>query len=1128
MSPKALTNFWKFLNTDVRSLPWSDISEQGINAVVSFGEAGSTFNEQASKISQFQNIASNVEPFLNILDSPVTQLALSGLPILSVGIGLLRLYRGITENESSPVQIATLTIQLAYLQSLRDILKSTSNTALNEQLPNFSCASLLKRQSEKLEDLTLTTAKVENAIANFRASEISGILDEVIREEFDEFASENKNRLLIERVRWGTHRFIHQAILELGDDAKILTSFFSAGGQETCQKYSAIESYLETEIREQPHQKIFDEEHPLITLEDLYVQLSICLIDEEGNTFGSSQPTNIHEWFENFLESKFTEPFLKSDKPQVSRVLLIEGDAGQGKTIFCKMFAHAVLAKIYPSFTPILIRVRDLSFLGRNLTETLKFHLENLHFVQAYPGWITDKNIRYLFIFDGFDELLVNNPNAGDIARFLKQISVFQRSSHHQCMITGRPIALINVKQLRGFQRLRLQPMSDTLQKEWLTKWSNKVGEKEGQDFENFLDLCPRSIQDGLAREPLLLYLLARLHREKQLSAQLFEDSRGIQAKTRIYNEAIKWVLSRQREDENFRLSGLSLDDLRKVLQEVAVCIVQSRNEVIKLSLLENRLLSLDSPVAEQIDQSAEETGQDKLQTLNSLLTTFYLRPGEVDRLGQVEFTHRSFGEFLFAEKLASDLENLCNKTEGKDLEEFKYEAIQQIYENLGYGGLTLEIVEYLVTLLFENSNTRIENIFNQLRRFYEDWCFGEYIDYPPNNSFLQIQMKRLESMEVELGLRQIDIYAGLNIMILLFKLSSSSRKSNRHLNLNFHPCFLLDHNDFDYSRLFKVVGYSHCMGLYKINPSSISSIAPEDFSSKFFVNLVGQFLDGANLSGIYLAGLNFSRANLSEADLSGANLDNINLDNANLSEGNLKGASLNKADLSGVNLSGANLEEASLRDAKLREADLSDTHCKGADITESDLSSSDLSEANFENSNLRRSDFSHSDLRSSTFFEADLAYSDLSSADLSDADLRYADIREADLSKTDLRNSKLNNAYVAGSSLQGAVVRSADLSETVFKESDLRGADLRASKAISADFTGADLRQADLQGADLRKALLTKAKLDRAELKNSNIAGADLRDISFNKKTSWEEAEGKEKAKNLPEDWRSQIQPKL
>ena len=64
----------------------------------------------------------------------------------------------------------------------------------------------------------------------------------------------------------------------------------------------------------------------------------------------------------------------------------------------------------------------------------------------------------------------------------------------------------------------RLLTIMDELREQWLTNWQACFGAAETTEFREFLQACPTDINDTLAREPLLLYLLGRLHREKQLT----------------------------------------------------------------------------------------------------------------------------------------------------------------------------------------------------------------------------------------------------------------------------------------------------------------------------------------------------------------------------------------------------------------------------------------------------------------------------------------------------------------------------------------------------------------------------------------------------------------------------------
>jgi hypothetical protein len=141
---------------------------------------------------------------------------------------------------------------------------------------------------------------------------------------------------------------------------------------------------------------------------------------------------------------------------------------------------------------------------------------------------------------------------------------------------------------------------------------------------------------------------------------------------------------------------------------------------------------------------------------------------------------------------------------------------------------------------------------------------------------------------------RQVDIYAGLNVMILLLELHRyAPSKDDLKDKIAFYPCGRKGTKCFDEFQLLRIIGYSDCI----------------DF--KVFSETLGSFLSGANLSGAYLSGAFLSATNLSGADLRGAILEGANLMFANLSGANLSGAALGctyplSTDFSGANLSGA------------------------------------------------------------------------------------------------------------------------------------------------------------------------------------------------------------------------------
>jgi len=780
-------------------------------------------------------------------------------------------------------------------------------------------------------------------------------------------------------------------------------------------RQKSIEAYLEQQIKPKPDEKIFDEEN--ITFRDLYVPLQVQVLDDNGKPIaGEIYP----------IEDLAIK--IISDKEESKKILFIQGEAGRGKSVFTRMFADRIRQDRQLNFTPILIRLRDIRVLENNLTKTLENQLETFEFVKGNPGWLTDKDTKFLFLLDGFDELLLEGRSSGGLQEFLQQVEQFQQSSHHRFLVTGRPLALQGIDRLisqtRSLERVEIQSMNDLIRQTWLDKWSAKVGFQERNNFQEFLNSCPEEIKNKLAREPLLLYLLARMHREEYLNTKMFTEAKGITAKITIYDRAIEWVLEKQREDENFKLTGLDKEDLRRFLTEVALCVVQSGNESTSVKTLEIRLKDTNDPVAQLIQKAKERISLENVKeekVLNNLLTAFYIKPASGEDGGSIEFVHKSFGEFLFAERLAeSFVEWTSPKTSRyrqrqEDLISTG-EMDKAVYDLLGYGNLTPEIVEYLMGLLTSNQDFNSQNwlkLFTRLENFYFRWSDGEFIDAQVGSNWPFLKKEQLEKQSLRrgnyLGLRQVDIYTGLNVMILLFELHRYAQLQNDLKDkIKFHPCIQQDTDKIDKTRLLRIIRYSQCLSETAFERILIFFLS--------FTNLAKADLSGADLSGADLIG-----ADLSGADLSGAYLRRADLIGADLSGADLSVADLIEADLSGADLSGAYLSKVKLTGADLRGADLSEADLMGADLRGANLIGADLSEADLSEADLSEADLRGADLRGADLSEADLRGADLRGADLSEANLSEANLSEADLSVADLHNARLNN--VKGANFTGAIL---------------------------------------------------------------------------------------------------------
>ena len=900
---KALKGFWQFLNTDVRDIPWGDVAEQGIGAITALPDAAEAWQNNADKIQQLAPYVQKAEPLLKALDDPIAQLAITGLPFVSIGINLLKLGLAMAKVEPTFESSVAIVAQLAYLQSLETVLGRLQDEDTKAKLEQLSLKHVVERQLAQLDETELSTAEAKQVTTQFRESVLAQQFGTALTKQLQqvELAPPQTQRL-VDQVMWGSHRYFHQAIAEAGESVEPLADFYRIGGQQAQERYASIDDYLKTQIEPLPLKQVFDESNPKVCFKDIYVRLEVQPLTQDGEVRKDAKPICSHEWTRQILE----QPTGKTRK-----VMFIEGEAGRGKSVFCRMIANWVRTEFGDAFIPLRIRLRDIRKLANNLTKTLEDcpDLEQVQFVRGESDWLADKNTRFLIILDGFDELLLEGRVTGGLKEFLQQVTDFQRRSHHQLLVTGRPLALQGIDQLitqeKDLEWVRLDPMGDEVREQWLTRWQSIFGESTINTLRQFLAACPDDITSTLAREPLLLYLLARLNREGHLTHEMFADTQmgahqGIPAKLRIYRESVNWVLEKQRQDENLRLSGLdNLDDLREVLQESALCVVQSGNETARLEMVKQRFKSSSNPIADLLKKSQENTEKSEDRALNNLLTTFYLKPGERDRRGSVEFAHKSFGEYLFAERLVAAFVAWTDVDQRNRYRLDERALNEQIYDVFGYGSLSQEIVAYMFELL-EESNIDQVRLFKRLHNFYQRWCQNEFLDAPPNENLPQKKLLQLLDQEIPSGLKQVDVFSGLNVMIILFKLHAVAQpKGYPHLpedtprpEIWFHPCGDPATEDFERDRLLKIIHYADALGLAT------------------FTETVGPYLDSANLSRAFLSGAILSRAILSRAFLSRAILSRTNLSRTNLSRTNLSSALLIETILSHAqNLTSEQLE---------------------------------------------------------------------------------------------------------------------------------------------------------------------------------------------------------------------------
>ncbi|MGI8934111.1 MAG: hypothetical protein ACR2FS_08565, partial [Phormidesmis sp.] len=300
---QSLRKFGDWLKEGAK-LPWGAVAEQGIEAIAATSDLSETWQEAAPKIAKLENL-DQLDSFFKLFESPVTQLAVSGLPFVSVSIGLLRLYWDVTKTKPTFESSVALAAQMAYLESLGGVL-ARADEGTKETLKAVRLSAVFERQlkksDEKSDQITLTKTRAKKMLTQLRRSELVEVFDEALGELLK--ASGLKDwqiKVLVDQVAWGTPKYFHSVVAELKDEVEPLAEFLRSNGLPVQEKFDSIEDYLAEKIEPLPTQTVFDEVN--VTFGNLYVPLMVQPLDVSGKET-QEKAVSIHAWAEKLLEQQ--------------------------------------------------------------------------------------------------------------------------------------------------------------------------------------------------------------------------------------------------------------------------------------------------------------------------------------------------------------------------------------------------------------------------------------------------------------------------------------------------------------------------------------------------------------------------------------------------------------------------------------------------------------------------------------------------------------------------------------------------------------------------------------------------------------------------------------------------------
>jgi hypothetical protein len=359
----------------------------------------------------------------------------------------------------------------------------------------------------------------------------------------------------------------------------------------------------------------------------------------------------------------FLAGFLTS--PQVAeRPLLVLGQPGSGKSLLTKVMAARLPAA---DFLPVRVPLREVpadtdvqSQIETAVRAATGERLSWPDLARSAGGALP------VVLFDGFDELL----QATGIGQsdYLEQVARFQEREADQ----GRPVAVIVTSRTAVADRARI-PFSklaavklesfDAAQvAAWLAVWSDHNAERLAERGLRPLSPHAALAQSDLARQPLLLLLLALYDAEDNGVSGATEGLR----ETELYERVFRGFAQREVRKEQPALAGDRLD------AAVEAELLRLSVTAFSMFVRGRQWVTEDELSADLAALGLEDAGSPAEAGFHQPLTSAQLVAGRfffvhrsqatvgARRLTTLEFLHATFGEFLLSRLVVRELAELA------------------------------------------------------------------------------------------------------------------------------------------------------------------------------------------------------------------------------------------------------------------------------------------------------------------------------------------------------------------------------------------------------------------------------------------------------------------------------------
>ncbi len=336
-----------------------------------------------------------------------------------------------------------------------------------------------------------------------------------------------------------------------------------------------------------------------------------------------------------------------------SRLVVIQGDAGSGKTTFLRRIARELARPAGPMIPlpfrgfPIFLRIADLDAhmremqarkegpAGKDSPQWIRHYLaaQNWDLDEAFfEAKLREKDT--VLLLDGLDEAANDARRAGMARLFTKATA-----DYPQCrfVVTTRPQAYREEATLAGWQPVSIDDLDDEHVDQFLRLWSEclhdtaDAAERHQKELREALDGKPEIRR--MARNPVMLTALAVVH---------WNDKRMPEQRAELYESVLGWLAKARERDKRE-----GAESCLRLLGHLALG-MQEWPEGHRVQLGKDAAAGLITGEFRGL------TGAEALERARRFLTEEEVDSGIVTSVGtDVKFWHRTFQEYLAGRTLA-------------------------------------------------------------------------------------------------------------------------------------------------------------------------------------------------------------------------------------------------------------------------------------------------------------------------------------------------------------------------------------------------------------------------------------------------------------------------------------------